>query len=174
MWQFVQQFFKKPLETGAVLPSSPLLAKAMADRINFNKAKTIVELGPGTGSITKELLKRMTKDAKLIAIEINKDFCVELKKISDPRLDILEGDAKHLSRIIKKADVIVSGLPLVSFKEEDHHAVLNEIKKVAKQYVQFHYSPLGESKMKEHFGKFERKIVLGNVPPAIVYTIKIQ
>lgn len=172
MWQFISQFFKKPLETGAVLPSSPLLAKAMADRINFKTAKIIVELGPGTGSITKELLKRMRKDAKLVAIEINKEFCTELKSIADPRLEVFEGDARHFSRIIKQADVVVSGLPLVSFSDKDHHAVLSEIKKVAKQYVQFHYSPLGESEMKEHFGKFERKIVLGNVPPAIVYTIK--
>lgn len=174
MWQFLSQFFKKPLETGAVLPSSPLLAKAMANQINFKTAKVIVELGPGTGSITRELLKRMRKDAKLIGLEINKEFCRELKKIKDARFEVVRGDACHFSRIIRHADVIVSGLPLVSFSDKDHHAVLAEIKKVGKQYVQFHYSPLGESQMKEHFGKFKRKIVLGNVPPAIVYNVKTQ
>ena len=93
--------------------------------------------------------------------------------LGEVRLEILEGDARHFSRIIKQADVVVSGLPLVSFSDKDHEAVLSEIKKMAKLYVQLHYSPLGEGQMKEHFGKFERKIVLGNVPPAIVYTVKL-
>jgi len=172
MWHFISQFFKSPLQTGAVLPSSPLLAKAMAKSINFKKAKVIVELGPGTGVITKELLARMQKDARLIAVEINRKFCKGLKAIKDPRLKVVKGDARSLSRIVRQADVVVSGLPLVSFGEKDHHKVLGEIKKIAKHYVQFHYSPLGEAQLKQHFPKFKRAFVVANVPPAIVYSAK--
>ena len=174
MWQFIKQFVKKPLQTGAVLPSSPVLAKAMAKRINFKEASLIIELGPGTGAITRELLRNMKPNAKLIVLEINKKFCKELREIKDGRLEVLQANAKDLARVVKQADVVVSGLPLVSFAEKDHNAVLAGIKKVAKQYVQFHYSPLGERQLKEHFPKFKRTFVLRNVPPAIVYSARIQ
>ena len=46
----------------------------MLEPINFSNAKCIVEFGPGTGSITKELLNKMPKDALLLVFEINKEF----------------------------------------------------------------------------------------------------
>lgn len=175
MWQFIRSFFKKPLQTGALLPSSPYLAKAMAKKINFKTASVIVELGSGTGVITKELLKRMRKDAKLYAFEINKGFCKDLAKIKDPRLQVHRADARIFSTIVPEADVVLSGLPLVSFSDKDHRKVLSEIKKVTKTlYVQFHYSPLGESFLKEELGKFKRSLVVRNVPPAIIYTVRLN
>ena len=170
MWKFVKQFILHPRRTGAILPSGPELVKAMLAPVDFEKAKNIVELGPGTGVFTKELLRRMRSDSKLTALEISPAFCKELLKINDNRFTILNADAKHLSKTIKEADYVISGLPLIALPTKDHEQILNEIKKITKYaYIQFHYSPLGEAQLKKTFSKVNKKIVMKNVPPAIVY-----
>lgn len=171
----MRSFFESPGETGAVLPSGKSLARLMCSYVDFSKAQTIVELGPGTGAITKELLRRLEPDAKLIALEINPEFCYELRRIADRRLRILNDDARRLSSIVESADYVVSGLPLVAFGEEAHREVLSEIAKITRyRYIQFHYSPLGEKYILERFGAFERKPVLLNIPPAFVYVVDVK
>ena len=46
----------------------------MVETICFNNAQCIVELGPGTGSFTKEIMKRKEQSTKLILIESNEIF----------------------------------------------------------------------------------------------------
>ncbi|MBS3147596.1 methyltransferase domain-containing protein [Candidatus Woesearchaeota archaeon] len=175
MWKFVQQFLESPGKTGAVLPSSKSLAKRMCSYIDFSKAQTIVELGAGTGAITRELLARMSAESKLVAFEINAEFCYDLRRFEDKRMLILNEDARRLSSLVKHADYVVSGLPLVAFDEEAHREVLNEIAKITRhRYIQFHYSSLGEKYLLERFGSFEREYVLRNAPPAFVYMIDLE
>jgi len=169
MWRFVKHFFKNFKQTGAVLPSGEELANAMVSPIDFTKTTHIVEIGAGTGVFTKKILSKMKKDSALTIVEINKEFCQELKKIKDKRLKVIEGNALHLSSCVKKADFVVSGLPLVNFSNEEQNKILREIKKVSEKYVQFHYSPLAENAIKQHFEILSKKRVLKNVPPAIVY-----
>ncbi len=173
MLKFIKQFFKNPRQTGAIMPSSPELAKAMIAPINFKTAKHIVELGPGTGAITKEILKKMSPDAKLTALEICPEFCTELKNLNDKRLKVIHADAQHLSKHVSEADYIVSGLPLVGLPEKTHLKILKEMKKVMKQaYIQFHYSPLGEPYLRKYFKHVSKKIEVKNIPPAIVYVMR--
>jgi phospholipid N-methyltransferase len=86
---FLHEFIKHPKHTGAITPSSKILAKKMVDIINFNSAKCIVELGPGTGVFTKEIMKRKKKETIFLLIEINEVFCKELKrKFKDEKNDM--------------------------------------------------------------------------------------
>lgn len=172
MWRFVKHFFKNFKQTGAILPSGNELASAMVEPIDFTKTTHIVEVGAGTGVFTKKILSKMNKNCELTVVEINKEFCNELRKIKDKRLTIIEGNALHLSSCVKKADAVVSGLPLVNFPEEERHKILSEIKKVSEKYIQFHYSTLAEKEIKQHFEILTKKRVLKNVPPAIVYNCK--
>lgn len=169
MWQFIKHFFKNFRQTGAIMPSGEELACAMVSPIDFSKTKHIVEVGAGTGVFTKKILKKMGKNCKLTVVEINKEFCDELKKIKDKRMTLIEGDAKHLSKNVSFADVIISGLPLAGFSKKDRHAILGEMQKTTKQYIQFHYSTLTEKDIKQYFQIENKKNILLNVPPAIVY-----
>jgi phospholipid N-methyltransferase len=172
MWRFVKHFFKNFKQTGAIMPSGEELSNAMVSPIDFSKTNHIVEIGAGTGAFTKKILSKMKKDSALTVVEINKEFCDELKKIKDKRLKIIEGNALHLSSAVKKADYVVSGLPLVNFSKEEQQKILHEIQKVSEKYVQFHYSSLAEKEIKQHFEILNKKHVLKNVPPAIVYDCK--
>ena len=77
---FLKNFLKNWKEVGSITPSSRFLTKKMLESIDFSKADTIVELGPGTGVFTKEILIRMKSNAKLIILETNHQFSENLKK----------------------------------------------------------------------------------------------
>lgn len=61
MFQFIKQYIKNPKFVGAIAPSSKKLAAAMMQPIDFEKAKCIVEFGPGTGVFTEEIMRRKKK-----------------------------------------------------------------------------------------------------------------
>ena len=74
-------------QTASMFPSSRYLANALTKPIDFRRARTVVELGPGTGAVTNEILKRMRPDAKLFAVDINETFIDHLRSTcQDPRL----------------------------------------------------------------------------------------
>jgi phospholipid N-methyltransferase len=115
--------FKKFLTQGTSVasfaPSSRVLATTLVQGIDFSRAKCIVELGAGTGPITTELVRRAGPNTKLVAIELDPDFCRRLRE-KFPQVEIVEGDAGKVDEIlaglgIKEADHVISGLPLPSF-----------------------------------------------------------
>jgi phospholipid N-methyltransferase len=76
---FLRESFRKIRVTASVLPSSRFLTTAMLDQVNFQKVRNLVELGSGTGVITQEILRRMTTDSRLFALEINSNFVRHLR-----------------------------------------------------------------------------------------------
>src|SRR5688572_23589561 len=96
----------------------------MCDKINFKTANVIVELGPGTGVFTTEILKRANADAKIFVIELNDNFYELLKtKIQDPRIILLNQSADQLDVILKThgvthVDAILSSLPLAVIPDQ--------------------------------------------------------
>jgi len=172
MLNFLKQFILHPKQIGSFMPSWPELIKLMLEPIDFSKAQHIVEIGPGDGVITKQLLKHMRKDAKLTVIEINEEFCNVLKKINDKRLHIVNDSALNLSKITPTADYVISALPLVNFSDKETDEFLTQVKKIGKCYVQYNYSFAREKLYKKHFKSLSKKMTLKNVPPAIVYTAR--
>src|ERR1700751_4473580 len=84
---FARNFFKYPSMLGSIVPSSRFLVKDLMNQIDWNRARIVVEFGPGVGTITRELLKRMRPDATLVVIELNEEFVQYLaNSIHDPRL----------------------------------------------------------------------------------------
>jgi len=173
--RFVKQFVQNPRTTGAILPSGTYLTAAMLKPIDFTRARSVVELGPGEGSFTRELLRRLSPDAHLTVIEVNQEFCRLLRNIQDSRLTVMNGDARKLSTLVRKTEYVVSGLPLVGFPAAVHRSILEQIKTVTTvAYVQFHYSTLGEKYFNEVLGTTTRMWVPANVPPAFVYVYKVN
>src|ERR1700692_749825 len=71
---FARNFFRHPRMLGSIVPSSRFLIKQLLEPVDWAQARVIVEYGPGVGSITTEILRRMRPDASLIAIETNPEF----------------------------------------------------------------------------------------------------
>jgi phospholipid N-methyltransferase len=114
---FARNFFKYPSMLGSVIPSSPFLVKYLMAQVDWERARVLVEFGPGVGTITREALKRMRPDAVLLVIELNEEFVQYLgATIRDPRLRVVHGSAAQVRRILAEqrlapADYIISSIP---------------------------------------------------------------
>lgn len=114
--RFGFQWAAKPRSVGAIAPSGRQLARAMAMQVDPELPGAVVELGPGTGVITRALIERGIAEERLILIEFNREFAVLLRK-RFPKARVLEGDAFALARMLRAMGeaplaAVVSGLPL--------------------------------------------------------------
>ena len=89
--RFLSTWLQSPLKTGALSPSSPALAKAMALEIDPSVPGPVVELGPGTGPVTEAILARGITPQRLILVEFNQEFCALLRR-RFPGVTVIEGD----------------------------------------------------------------------------------
>ena len=94
---FARNFFRHPRMLGSLIPSSRFLINEVLQPIDWERARVIVEYGPGVGTITKNVLQRMRPDATLIVIETNPDFVRFLRdSFRDERLKVVEGSAARV------------------------------------------------------------------------------
>ncbi len=179
------KFFKESIKNlktvGTITRSSKYLCKGMIKPLDFENAKVIVELGAGDGVVTAHILKAMAPDAKLLAFELNKKFCDEMRqKFKDDRLIIVEDDASKIGTYLKenglgKADAIVSAIPFTIIPEDITYSILTSCKEHLKEegtYVQIHYSLLPKKYYKNTFGNIDIRFIPLNVPPAWVMVCK--
>ena len=116
--QFIRSWIEKPLRTGAVMPSSKALARAMARYVDPEGTGPVIELGPGTGPVTEALVAHGVDPARLVLVEFNPDFC-RLLRARYPTATVLQGDAYRLRRLVQgalkePASAVVSSLPLLT------------------------------------------------------------
>ena len=69
---FASNFLRHPNMLGSIVPSSRFLVDQVLELIDWGRARVIVEYGPGVGAFTREILRRMRSDARLVAIETNR------------------------------------------------------------------------------------------------------
>jgi phosphatidylethanolamine/phosphatidyl-N-methylethanolamine N-methyltransferase len=113
---FFCEFLKHPLQIGSVIPSSRFLEQHLLKTAAVASARTIVELGAGTGGTTRAILRAMSPEARLLCIEINPHFHRLVKSIDDERLIAHLGSAGELRELLSSyglgaADVVISGIP---------------------------------------------------------------
>src|SRR5438128_8211826 len=116
--RFLRSWIEKPLHMGAVMPSSKLLARTMAQYVDVGSDGPVVELGPGTGAITNALIEHGVDQKRLVLVEYNPGFCALLRD-RYPQAKVVQGDAYTLRETLwnvlsAPADAVVSGLPLVT------------------------------------------------------------
>ena len=116
--RFLRSWIEKPLHMGAVMPSSKLLARTMAQYVDVHSTAPVVELGPGTGAITNALIEHGVDQKRLVLVEYNPGFCALLRD-RYPQAKVVQGDAYALRDSLlhvlsSPASAVVSGLPLVT------------------------------------------------------------
>lgn len=186
--EFLQAFLKNPLKVGSIAPSSPELAQKMIEGIAPSKESVVLELGVGTGAITKFLQEIVPNRESYLGIEIDKTLVKLLKEIF-PALKIVRGNACDVFSIYQKTGFgkvgsIICCLPFVSLPNEVGEKILSEIDKFMEQgctfrtfqYAHGYYFP-SAIKLREHmrqrYGKAKRsQLIVKNVPPAYTLTWK--
>lgn len=175
-----RQVLKNPRGLGTIAPSSPYLAKAVADAAAITHEYYVVEIGAGTGPLTEELSTRVHPD-KFMIFEPNPDMATILRE-KYPQFPLYVEYASKLPQICAEkswahVDVVVSSIPWSLLKEKDIEETIDAVCKVlAPQgkmftlvYAHAQYFPSSltlEKKFNQSFEKVYRtKIVLGNIPP---------
>lgn len=181
-------------QTASIVPSQRFLVNAMVDAARPERAKTIVELGPGTGPMTGPLLSRMRPDARLFTIEIDRPLHEELVRSHvDPRLTPILGSAENIEELLAaqgftgKVDVVFSSLGMSLIPGAIRERILESAARVLAPggtYVQFGYFHTRyvtwtkdeglkgfdyRATLRRHFGSVTRRPVPANLPPAWVY-----
>jgi phosphatidylethanolamine/phosphatidyl-N-methylethanolamine N-methyltransferase len=170
-------WLKNPLKIGAVAASSPELAAAMARHIPRGTDGYVVELGGGTGPVTRAILDTGVPAERLIVVERDPDLHRHLSK-RYPNVRVLKGDAMHLQQLLRREGIhpvkaIVSSLPLLSMKKAIQHRIGAQAFSVLEPgapLIQFTYglfSPLNRHRLGVSGAVEDR--VLQNLPPASVW-----
>jgi phosphatidylethanolamine/phosphatidyl-N-methylethanolamine N-methyltransferase len=178
--QFIRSWIEKPLSTGAVMPSSRVLARAMARYVDPQADGPVIELGPGTGPVTQALVKQGIDPARLILVEFNPDFC-RLLRSRYPQATVVQGDAYRLRRLLETyvaepAAAIVSGLPLVTKPLRTRLRLISDamtLLATGAPFVQFTYAmlppiPKGLSAVRAEASE----LIWMNLPPARVWVYR--
>jgi phosphatidylethanolamine/phosphatidyl-N-methylethanolamine N-methyltransferase len=116
--RFLRSWIEKPLHMGAVMPSGRVLARTMAQYVDIDSDRPVIELGPGTGAITNALIAHGVDQKRLVLVEYNPGFCALLRD-RYPHAKVVQGDAYALrdslwNMLSAPASAVVSGLPLVT------------------------------------------------------------
>jgi phosphatidylethanolamine/phosphatidyl-N-methylethanolamine N-methyltransferase len=178
--QFIRSWIEKPLSTGAVMPSSRVLARAMARYVDPQAAGPVIELGPGTGPVTQALVKQGIDPARLILVEFNPDFC-RLLRSRYPQATVVQGDAYRLRRLLETyvdepAAAIVSGLPLVTKPLRTRLRLISDAMTLlapGAPFVQFTYAMLPPIPKELSGVRAEAsELIWMNLPPARVWVYR--
>ena len=184
--QFLQAFLKNPGTVGSITPSSPELARRMVAGIRPDENNVLLELGVGTGAITKFLQEIVPNENSYLGIELDRDLVRSLKK-NYPYMKIVCGNALEAAEIhtrsgFGKVGSIICCLPFVSMPNEVGERILQEIDKFMQQgctfrtfqYAHGYYFPSAiklREYMRDRYGKSKRSpLIVKNVPPAYTLT----
>src|ERR1044072_2994247 len=115
---FLKRFLQRPLQVASIIPSSRTLIRRVAAKMDFSQPRIIAEYGPGEGCHTREIVRRMHPDSRLILFELDPEFAQHLQEQfrNDRRVTVLNSDACQLSEELAQrghshCDYIVSGIP---------------------------------------------------------------
>jgi phospholipid N-methyltransferase len=120
---FAGNFLRHPYMLGSIIPSSRFLVDQVLSPIDWERARVIVEYGPGVGTMTGEILRRLHPEGRLVVMETNQDFVRFLRtSFPDPRLHVEHESAAEVQAVLQRlglplAGYIISGIPLGSMPD---------------------------------------------------------
>lgn len=178
--RFIRSWLEKPWETGAVTPSSKLLARTMAGYVDPQADGPVIELGPGTGPVTEALVRHGVDPARLVLVEFNPTFC-RLLRTRYPSATVVQGDAYGLRRLLgsllrQPAAAVVSGLPLFTKPLKTRLRLMHEaftLMAPQSPFVQFTYAMVPPiPKMLSGVSAEASERIWMNLPPARVWVYR--
>jgi phosphatidylethanolamine/phosphatidyl-N-methylethanolamine N-methyltransferase len=175
--RFLRNWVENPRQIGAVTSSSPALAKLMARYVDPDGPGSVIELGPGTGVVTKALLDRGVPPDRLVTIEYEPEFCAILRD-RFPGTVVVHGDAYTLNDTVGDVvrlpvTAVVSSLPLILKPLPVRLRLLDEafeMMKPGSPFIQFSYALVPP--IPHGAGRYEierTNWVVMNLPPARVW-----
>jgi phosphatidylethanolamine/phosphatidyl-N-methylethanolamine N-methyltransferase len=173
---FFRRWLRNPLQMGSIIPSSPALCRRIAAAVERKPDEYVVELGAGTGVITRALLASGVPAERLVVVEIVPEMANFLRE-SLPGVNVIRGDAFDLpsvlpARVKGHVGTAICGIPLVLLPLERQQAFVDAVEAVApgRGFLLYTYcatSPLPYRKL--GLGARRLAFTAMNFPPASVW-----
>jgi phospholipid N-methyltransferase len=168
---------KNMKQVGSIVSSSIFLTKKITKGIDFSRKINVLELGAGTGAITRGLLNEMSHNSVLYSYENNANLVHTLRGINDKRLIIKSECVSKLNNLPDGFfDVVVSSLPLSNLSDDFKSNVYRDIRsKLTKSgtYIQYQYSLSDYKNIERLFKNCKVDFCLLNLPPAFIYKVEM-
>ncbi|HWZ64163.1 MAG TPA: rRNA adenine N-6-methyltransferase family protein [Steroidobacteraceae bacterium] len=175
---FASNFLRHPNMLGSIIPSSRFLVEQVLESVDWGRARVIVEYGPGVGTFTGEILRRMRSDAHLVAIETNRDFVRFLERsLPDPRLRVVHGSAADVQQILTHLALpapryIISGIPLGSMPDALRTDIAMQSRAALEPggaFLVYQFTARALPTLQRTFGEVQRSFERRNFPPAQLF-----
>lgn len=172
--RFFRGWIDKPKAVGAIIPTSSITARRMASIVNPASGDLVLELGPGTGVITKAILDRGVKPENLVSIEYSREFVDRL--VADfPSVNFIHGSAFDLEELLapwkgRGFDSVISAIPMLNFPVLDRISLIERLLDLmppGRPVMQITYgtvSPIPPGRGSYSIERFD--FVMRNIPPA--------
>jgi phospholipid N-methyltransferase len=173
---FFRAFLKNWKEVGWPFQTSRIATRKICSTIDFQNARRVVEIGGGTGALTRELLKELSDDGRLIVFETNEDLCRHLRKIEDSRLTIYNASGFLVSQLLnEKADVVISAVPIAALSDLLMERFYRGVQRILREggcCIQLQLSLLSYPKLKKLFRTVDIGFTMMNTAPMFIYRCK--
>lgn len=178
--RFFKGWIDKPKAVGSIIPTSSITARRMASVVDISSGLPVLEIGPGTGVITRAILARGVPARKLYAVEYSPDFVRHLRR-NFPGVNVIEGDAFDLYSTLgedapRRFDSVVSGVPLLNFPVQKRVAYIEDLLDripEGRPIIQLTYGP--KSPVPPGLGNYSVKhfdFVIRNIPPTQLWVYR--
>jgi phospholipid N-methyltransferase len=163
---------------GSLIPSSRFLVNKVLGEVDWARARVFLEYGPGVGTFTTEILRRMRPDAVVIALETNADFVRFLRgKIHDDRLHVIHGSAADADTALANlnlshADYVLSGIPYTTIPAEVREVILRKTHTLlhpSGAFLVYQFTRTVLPYLQQVFGSIEQHFEPRNVMPARLF-----
>ncbi|MBI4851857.1 MAG: methyltransferase domain-containing protein [Acidobacteria bacterium] len=178
---FVKSLVESPGEIGQVTPSSRFLAEGMVNNLDLATAKIVVEFGPGTGAVTKAIVKKCGPQTAFFALETNTGM-ITIWQRRFPNHKIIHDSAENISTHLKannfeQADYIISSLPFALLPPDLAERILHNAYEalrpdgvfVTYQYLHARVINSAMRLLRKTFSDIDTSVVFRNLPPAFVF-----
>lgn len=141
---FLRRWVANPLQMGSVVPSSPALCRRVVQQVRRGADEWVIELGAGTGVVSRALLAAGLPRERVAVLEIVPDMADHLRE-SLPGVEVIEGDARALPDLIPRGrhgrvGTVICGIPLVLLPVAEQRRFIDAIAAVAPGRGFLHYS----------------------------------
>lgn len=172
-----RRFLADPLKIAYVVPSSKSLVRRVLGKVDFQRAKVVVEFGGGEGCYTRELAERLAPDARLLVFELDAHLAEHLRKQfrDDDRVLVYEKDAATFRDELRElgileADYVISGIPFSYLEPKKKKEILEAVHEgltAEGQFIVYQVTPelKGHTRM---FAAHEVEYFLANIPPMFI------
>lgn len=172
--KFFKGWIDKPKAVGAIMPTSSVTSRRMASVVDTASGLPVLEVGPGTGVITKAILARGVKPEDLYTVEYSPNFVRHLRRLY-PGVNVIEGDAFNLDATLGdkrdlQFDCVISAVPLLNFPIQRRVAYLDDLLgriPSGRPVIQITYGPMSPIPAgKGNYTVKHADFIIRNIPPA--------